>query len=99
MRNYRVLGAFVPISTNGGTTLYAANNPHANGLAMQVEPLPGEVDEVSRDRVRLRGALAWIVGHPLRWFELALIKATYTWGTSSSIMSVVSTDRLPPAAE
>ncbi len=27
IRNYRVLGAFVPVSTNGGQTLYSANNP------------------------------------------------------------------------
>jgi hypothetical protein len=98
-RNYRILGAFVPISTNGGTTLYAANNPNAMGLAMTVEPLPGEVDEVSRDRLRMRAAISWMVHHPARWFELAVTKVVYTWGTSSSIMSVVSTDRLPPEAE
>jgi hypothetical protein len=99
LRNYRVLHAFVPISTNGGTTLYAANNPRATGLAMQVEPVAGEIDEVSRDRLRMRTALAWIVSNPGRSLELSLTKLTYTWGTSSSIMSVVSTDRLPPNAE
>ena len=99
LRNYQVLHAFVPISTNGGTTLYAANNPRATGLAMQVEPVPGETDEVTRDRLRMRSALAWIIANPSRSFQLALTKMTYTWGTSSSIMSVVSTDRLPATAE
>ncbi|MES1255815.1 MAG: glycosyltransferase family 39 protein [Acidobacteriota bacterium] len=99
LRNYRVLHAFVPISTNGGTTLYSANNPRATGLAMPVEPLPGESDEVSRDRLRMKAAVAWILGHPAASFQLALAKASYTWGASSSIMSVVSTDRLPPAVE
>jgi hypothetical protein len=99
LRNYRVLHAFVPISTNGGTTLYSANNPRATGLAMPVEPLPGEADEVSRDRLRMKTAVSWILGHPAASFRLALAKASYTWGASSSIMSVVSTDRLPPAVE
>jgi hypothetical protein len=99
LRNYRVLGAFVPISTNGGTTLYAANNPKADGLATLVDPLPGEQDEVSRDRLRLHAALVWIASHPVRSIELAAIKVAYTWGTTSSVMAVVSADRLPPAAE
>ncbi|MGC4081730.1 MAG: glycosyltransferase family 39 protein [Vicinamibacterales bacterium] len=99
LRNYRVLGEFVPISTNGGYTLYSANNPEATGLAMPVTPLPGERDEVSRDRLRSRAAFDWIVHNPAAWFRLALAKATYTWGTTSSIMAVVSTDRLPPSIE
>jgi hypothetical protein len=99
LRNYRVVGAFVPISTNGGQTLYAANNPRADGLATAADPIPGESDEVSRDRLRMKAALSWIRSNPGRWCHLALVKATYTWGTSSTIMSVVSTDRLPPRAE
>ncbi len=99
IRNYRVLGQFVPISTNGGYTLYSANNPRATGLAMEVDPLPGEHDEVSRDRVRMRAAITWIVQNPGASFVLSLRKAAYTWGTTSSIMSVVSTDRLPSTVE
>jgi len=99
IRNYRVLGAFVPVSTNGGYTLYAANNPEATGLAMPMQPVPGEAGEVSRDRLRMRAALAWIAGHPIRWAELAAAKATYTWGTTSSVMAVVSADRLPSRVE
>jgi hypothetical protein len=95
VRNYRVLGEIVPVSTNGGVVLYAANNPQATGLYMPVDPLPGEVDEVSRDRVRQRAALGWMVRSPLAWCKLAIHKMVYVWGTSSSIMSVVSWDRLP----
>jgi hypothetical protein len=99
-RNYRVLGAFVPVSTNGGLTLWVANNPNATGLAMPTaDPPPGAVGEVNRDRLRLRAAVAWIISHPRQWLSLALVKITYTWGTSSSIMSVVSTDRLPSSVE
>jgi Dolichyl-phosphate-mannose-protein mannosyltransferase len=98
-RNYQVLGAFVPISTNGGYTLYAANNPKATGLAVAADPVSGETGEVTRDRLRMRAALTWIAHNPDRWLSLALVKVTYTWGTTSTIMSVVSTDRLPASAE
>ena len=33
-RNFLVLNRIVPVSTNGGYTLYSANNPRATGLAM-----------------------------------------------------------------
>jgi hypothetical protein len=98
-RNHRVLGAFVLVSTNGGYTLWVANNPRATGLATRPEPLANDYDEVTRDRMRFRAALQWMASHPGRWAELALTKATYVWGTSSSIMSVVSADRLTPAWE
>ena len=99
VRNYQVLGAFVPVSTNGGVTLYSANNPWATGLAAPAPPLVGEVDEVSRDRLRSQAATAWIKAHPLQWIALMAPKATFTWGTSSTITSVVSSDRLPAWAE
>jgi hypothetical protein len=100
-RNYRVLGSFVPVSTNGGYTLYVANNPWANGLATTVPaPLPTDSEgEAARDHGRMTAALAWIAHHPVRWSWLALRKITYTWGTTSSIMAVVSTDRLPVRVE
>jgi hypothetical protein len=99
VRNYHVLGAFVPVSTNGGVTLYSANNANATGLAAPVETPVGEVDELSRDRLRSQAAVAWILANPGKWLVLAGPKTAYTWGTSSSIMSVVSADRLPAWAE
>jgi hypothetical protein len=100
-RNYRVLGSFVPVSTNGGYTLYVANNPQADGLATTLPvPLPTDQDgEVARDHGRMSAALSWIASHPFQWSWLALRKITYTWGTTSSIMAVVSTDRLPARVE
>ena len=98
-RNYRVLGEFVPISTNGGVVLYAANNPESQGMWMPVQPLPGETDEVARDRMRTRAALRWTWENPAKWFELAIAKCTYVWGTSSTIMSLISYDRMPVVQE
>lgn len=98
-RNWAALGSPVLVSTNGGVVLYAANNPASEGLAMQVAPLPGEHDEVSRDRVRTRAAVKWIFENPGAWAHLAVAKIAYVWGTSSSIMSYVSYDRMGVRAE
>ena len=94
-RNWRALGHPVLVSTNGGFVLYSANHSGSRGIATAVDPLPGEVDEVSRDRLRQQAAVQWILSHPGEWAALAVAKAAYGWGTTSSLMSFVSYDRLP----
>ena len=97
-RNYRVLGAFVPISTNGGIVLWTANNSESQGLSMEWK-LPAPTDEVLRERYYQRAAIDWIVHNPLGFVQLAMRKFVYTWGTTSSLMSVISYDRMPVASE
>lgn len=99
VRNWLALGHPVLVSTNGGVVLYSANHTGSRGIATPVSPLPGEVDEVSRDRVRQRAATEWIGSHPGEFLGLMVPKAVYGWGTTSSIMSFVSYDRLPPRHE
>jgi len=94
LRNERIFNRFVLISTNGGCVLYSANNPEATGVYMTVRPLPGEVDEVAMDRLRRQAGVRWIVGHPVQFLRLAFVKAVVTWGTSSTIMSFISCDRM-----
>ncbi len=78
VRNYRVLGAFVPVATNGGEVMYRANNPLATGEYIKV----GEVDlwklpelEASRQGAKL--AKEWIVAHPGEFLALALRKQAF----------------------
>jgi 4-amino-4-deoxy-L-arabinose transferase-like glycosyltransferase len=99
LRNYRELGEFVLISTNGGVVLYSANNSHTDGSVSPVERLPGEVNEVATDRLRSKAAIDWIKSHPSRFLRLMVNKALFTWGTSTQIMSVISGDRLTPNEE
>jgi len=99
IRNWRTLGHPVLVSTNGGVVLYSANRTGSSGLAAFVNPLPGETDEVARDRIRQRAAVEWILSHPGQFVALMVPKAVYGWGTTSSIMSFVSYDRLPPREE
>ena len=83
------------ISTNGGYVFYSANNPDSRGIHMVIPPQAGEVDEVSMDRIRSRAATHWILENPVGFARLAAIKAMLVWGTSSTIMSYVSYDRMP----
>lgn len=69
VRNYLALGAFVPVSTNGGVNLRQGNNPYATGAFFwsgdpAVNPLLRVRDEVERDRLGRRlalGLVAWVV--------------------------------------
>ncbi len=74
-RNYVVLGAVVPIATNGGSNLYRANNPLATGGytrqgEVDLSPLP----ELESDREGRRLAVQWITGNPAQFVRLALWK-------------------------
>ena len=92
IRNYRVFGEFVPISTNGGNVLYTANNPDSKGLYMRIEASPqekdpntGRIDEVKRDRRRRGMAVAWITSHPLDWLAIWPYKTSFTWGSMAGL--------------
>jgi 4-amino-4-deoxy-L-arabinose transferase-like glycosyltransferase len=76
-RNYRVLGDFVPISTNGGTVFYRANNPMATG-GFQSD---GERDlralrhkEVLWNETGFSWGFEWIRENPLAFARLAVRK-------------------------
>ena len=60
-RNWRVFGAFAPVSTNGGVVLWMGNNPDADGSytfpLCAANPLWLVSDEVKQDR--LGRELAW----------------------------------------
>jgi hypothetical protein len=78
LRNERVLGAPVLISTNGPTNLWMGNNPAATGAYM---PLPSEVDGLSEvDRSRVLGARAesFILENPGRAATLFVRKLLIT---------------------
>jgi 4-amino-4-deoxy-L-arabinose transferase-like glycosyltransferase len=75
LRNHRVLGAWVPISTNGGDVFYRANNNLATGgYTPQGEQSLDSYDEVNRGKVGFRLGKEWIRSHPLRFLALALRK-------------------------
>lgn len=75
LRNYLVLDAFVPISTNGGGGLYRANNPLATGGYTKHGAVDfSGLDEVEETKADLAAALTWISENPGRFASLALTK-------------------------
>ena len=78
LRNDRVLGAPVLISTNGPPNMWMGNNPVATGGYM---PLPDEVSgmgEVERSKLLGSRAKAFILEHPGRAVTLFLRKLVIT---------------------
>jgi 4-amino-4-deoxy-L-arabinose transferase-like glycosyltransferase len=75
VRNRVVLGALVPVSTNGGYTFYGANNPAAFGGHR--EGFPPHLDgltEAEAEREYYRLGIAWILNNPDDFARLTIRK-------------------------
>jgi len=93
VRNYRVVGRFVPTTLQVGASLYDGLNPQANGASNmwfandyyhQFEDLrrAGKLDkplEVALDERLRHDALQWVMTHQGRALQLALIKFSRMW--------------------
>lgn len=85
LRNYTQFGQFVLVSTNGGSNLYRANNPLADG---GYRPR-GEIDfstygEIEQDRAAKQAAIAWIKQNPVDFLKLAVEKQIRFMGDDSA---------------
>lgn len=76
LRNYRVLGTPVPVSTSDGYNLLIGNNATATGSSGVAVDIKGPIqnasalNEVDRDSYLRKTALDWITQHPLASIEL-----------------------------
>jgi 4-amino-4-deoxy-L-arabinose transferase-like glycosyltransferase len=83
IRNYRVFGAIVPLSTGGGDVLLGSNNRlvatdsnlygywvFPDELPEYREQLKAPNDELVRDRLETRRAIEWIKNNPDQWWYL-----------------------------
>ncbi|HVC92512.1 MAG TPA: glycosyltransferase family 39 protein [Pirellulales bacterium] len=90
IRNWRLVGRFVPTTLQMGASLYDGLNPRADGSS-QMSFVP-EFDALEReqhgagvgfeyrlDRRLFRASLAWAAGHPRRVIELAGVKFVRLW--------------------
>ena len=73
-RNYIELGRFIPISSNGGSVFYRANNPNANASYSAEGQVLLPKDEITADREGNRMAVEWITHHPAAFAKLAIRK-------------------------
>jgi len=75
LRNRNVLGAWVPISTNGGDIFYRANNPLATGgYTVRGETDLEGMDELTRGRVGYELGEQWVRHDPGQFLALAFRK-------------------------
>ena len=86
IRNHRELGAWVPVSTNGGWTLLTGNNDSARGDYTPDDPTvvalgqrKAELGELAVDAEAKRLGRAWIEAHPARFAALAPRKVVRLW--------------------
>ena len=83
VRNYVVLGEFVPLTSQGGLSLWLANNPLADGSTSvgkglrlpEVEALP----EAERGVAYQKLAMQFILENPVRFIQLAVRRFLWFW--------------------
>ncbi len=86
LRNHREMGAWVPVSTNGGFTLLTGNNDSANGGYTPDDPVVRwlntrhDLGEVAYDAEARRLGMAWIRSHPAGFARQAPLKLWRLWG-------------------
>jgi 4-amino-4-deoxy-L-arabinose transferase-like glycosyltransferase len=86
VRNHRVLGEWVAISTNGGITLLTGNNDTARGGFTPEDPVVKALDartdlsETAYDAEAKRLGVAWIKAHPAAFVTLMPRKLAKLWG-------------------
>ncbi|MDD5395601.1 MAG: hypothetical protein PHE17_21475 [Thiothrix sp.] len=84
-RNMVVFGTPVLVSTNGGSNLYRANNPLANGGYTDVgEHDLSSLSELESDHVGKQLAIDWIRTYPLDFLKLGFEKQLRFMGDDSS---------------
>lgn len=64
-RNYQLYKSFVPMSTNGGATLWMGNHPGTNGGYAKLPEKVHGLDEYSRDQILKQDAIDYIKQEPL----------------------------------
>jgi 4-amino-4-deoxy-L-arabinose transferase-like glycosyltransferase len=80
VRNYVDYGRLIPISSNGGSVFYRANNPHANASYSAEGEVALPKDTIVADREGYAMAKDWITHHPLAFTALAIRKQVVFWG-------------------
>lgn len=84
IRNWRLFGAFVPLTSASGLSLWIGENPEATGRWMPYPPALAGSGELEAGRAAGRIATDWIVGHPLAVAELNARKLMGTLGTAQA---------------
>ncbi len=82
MRNDRLFGRTVLISTNGGSNLWMGNNPQSTGAYQEPPEFPGK-NEAERDALRGQLAREYILAHPAAFTQRTMLKAVRLHATET----------------
>ncbi len=89
IRNYRALGEFIPISSNGGVNFWIGNHPEASGEFVYPPPdLLKETEQLgegARDRFFYQRALSFIRQDPQQFVRLLGLKIFYFFWERPSV--------------
>lgn len=78
-RNYQVTGDFIPVSSEGGLTLWSGNNPEFDWrqpmpMSVGIYDAPADLSGPQIDAYYRQRAIRWIISHPLDFFVNGLKK-------------------------
>ncbi len=74
VRNHRVTGGFVVISTNGGTNLWMGNNPDSDGTYQRLPDRVDGMSELERNRQLKHEAKQYIIRDPIAFVGRTMTK-------------------------
>ncbi len=86
VRNHEAMGAWIPVSTNGGITLLTGNNDSARGGFTPDDAVVKALDarrgltEMEYDAEASRLGKEWIKAHPVQFLKLMPLKLLRLWG-------------------
>ena len=97
LRNGALFGAFVPLTSVSGLSLWIGNNPDATGRWMAYPAILHGLPELEVGRVAGGMARRWIIAHPAEFARLTLAKTIRALGLAQSGVSRLSAMQ-PPIA-
>ena len=74
IRNAKVFGHFVPMSTSDGVNLWMGNNPHSTGSYLPLPASVGGLSEYDQNKILSEDALLYISEHPVEFVSRTLRK-------------------------
>lgn len=99
VRNWLVLGAFVPLTSAGPVSLWIGNNPAATGKWMPTPVALRGLPELEYGRAIGALARSWIMAHPAGFARLTVAKFVNAAGIGTAeIARLAETRPAPPAA-
>lgn len=82
-RNYQLYGAFIPVSTNGGVTLWMGNAPESDGYMIDLPPDVRHLNDYQTNLVLGARAREYIAADPLGFVLRSAKKLVYLYNNES----------------